>query len=119
MNTGPAGATEWESWPADVALREVTSFAERAETLTGLSEEQLKRQLGLPGEEAPGTRWESATREVILQADRDLRYFDLLPHVVVSFAIAGGLVARVGYMPKWRRCPAGFASNLRGAYAPE
>ena len=115
----PVELDGWESWPADVALGEVTSFAQRAQTLTGLSEEQLKRQLGPPGEEAPGTRWESASREVILQADRDLRYFDLLPHVIVLFAIARGVVARVGYVPKWRKCPPELATNLHGAYAPE
>jgi hypothetical protein len=56
---------------------------------------------------------------VILQADRDLRYFDLLPHVVVSFAIAAGLVARVGYMPKWRKCPPQSVAAVGGAYAPQ
>ena len=67
MNMDPVTAAGWESWPADVALREVTSFAERAQGLLGLSEAQLKRQLGLPGEETPGTRWESASHELILQ----------------------------------------------------
>ena len=109
----------WEIWPEDVALREVTSFAERAEALTGLSEEQLTRQVGLPSEEAPGTRWESADRALILQADRDLRYFNLLPHVVVSFAISAGIVVRVGYLPKWRKCPPHLVGTLGGAYAPE
>jgi hypothetical protein len=115
----PIDASEWESWPADVALSEANLFAERAQNLVGVSEEQLKLQLGPPGEEAPGTRWETANRELILQADHDLRYFDLLPHVIVSFAIADGLVARVGYMPKWRKCPPEHVSSLHGAFAPE
>ena len=102
-----------------MALREAKSFAERAEALTGFPEEQLTRQLGLPGEEAPGTRWESADRALILQADRDLRYFNLLPHVIVSFAISAGTVARVGYLPKWRKCPPQFVGALGGAYAAE
>ena len=114
-----ADTAGWDSWPAEVALSEATSFEERAHALTGISEEQLKLQIGSPGEEAPGTRWESATRELILQADRDLRYFNLLPHVIVSFAVSAGLVARVAYMPKWRRCPPEFASKLLGAYAPD
>lgn len=119
MNMDPVTAAGWESWPEDVALREVTSFAVRAQGLSDLSQAQLKRQLGVPGEETPGTRWESASHELMLQADRDLRYFDLLPHVIVSFSIAAEVVARVGYMPKWRRCPPEFVSNLGGAYAPE
>ena len=42
--TLPVGTAGWESWPADVALREVTSFAARAHALTGLSEVQLTRK---------------------------------------------------------------------------
>jgi len=112
-------SAEWESWPADVTLREVTSFAECAQAFTGLSEVELKGKLGVPGEETRGTRWKSASGELILQADRDLRYFELLPHVIVAFAIAGGIVARVHYMPKWRSCPPAFASTLGDAYAPK
>jgi hypothetical protein len=119
MNVDPITAAGWESWPPEAVTDEVTAFAERAAVLTGISEEDLKSQFREPDEETPGTRWESADHIVTLQADRDLRYFDLLPHVIVSFSIAAEVVARVGFMPKWRRCPPEFVSNLDGAYAPE
>src|SRR5207248_1174732 len=119
MNMNAADSAEWESWPADVVVSEATTFAERAQMLVGLREEQLKRKIGAPSELVGGTQWESASRQSILQADRDLRYFHLLPHAIVSFAIADGFVARDDYMPKWRRCPPDFESRLRGAYAPE
>lgn len=111
-------AAGWESWSEDVALREVTSFAERAQGLVGHSEAELKRQLGFPGQETPGTQKWSASHELTV-ADRDLRYFHLLPHVIVSFSIAADVVAFVGFMPKWRSCPPEFISKLGGAYAPE
>src|SRR5207245_10185726 len=97
-------SAEWESWPADVTLREVTSFAECAQAFTGLSEVELKGKLGVRGEETRGTRWRSARGELILQAARDIRYFELLPHGIVAFAIAGGIVARVQYLYAIRTC---------------
>jgi hypothetical protein len=106
----------WDSWPVEVVFPEVESFQVRAQTLLGLFEEQLRLQLGQPGEVSAGTRWETANRELILQADRDLRYFDVLPHVVVSFAIADAIVKRVTYWPKWRRCPPECESQLGGGY---
>jgi hypothetical protein len=113
------GGAGWESWSSEVVALEAASFDSQAQSLIGRSDEQLKHQLGVPDEDLSGTRWESAEGELLLQADRDLRYFGLLPHVVVSFAIAAGCVARVLYSPKWRRCPANFVSDLRRAYAPE
>ena len=115
MNSDHESSAAWESWPPDVVNSEVTAFAERAIALTGISERDLELNLGAPGEKTAGTRWESADRRAILQADRDLRYYDLLPHVVVSFAILNGRVARVLYVPKWRRCPAEFATKLLGS----
>jgi|SRR5882672_495643 len=115
----PIDSAEWESWSPAAVARETASFEERAKSLIGLRDEQLTYQLGVPDEEVAGTRWESAGGELILHADRDLRYFGLLPHVIVSFAVASGCVARVLYTPKWRRCPANFVGELRRAYAPE
>jgi hypothetical protein len=119
VNTSVITPDGWESWSPEVVRPEVTSFEGRANALTGLSEAELKSRLGPPGEQTSGTRWESASGEIILQADRDLRYFSILPHVVVSFAIANGFVARVAYLPKWRRCPSEIASNLSDSYAPK
>ena len=119
MNVDVTAGEGWECWSPDVVERELTSFEAQARALTGLTEDELKQRLGSPNEEVGGTRWESASGTLILQADRDLRYFALLPHVVVCFAVAGSTVARISYMPKWRRCPAGVANRLGGAYAPE
>jgi hypothetical protein len=98
----------------------VTAFVEqRAAVLTGISEEDLKSQFGAPDEETPGTRWGSADDIVTLQADRDLRYFQLLPHAVVSFSLVGQHVARISFCPKWRQCPPEFVKLLGAAFAPD
>jgi hypothetical protein len=110
----------WESWPPEAITDEATAFVEqRAAALTGISEEDLKSQFGAPDEETPGTRWMSADDVVTLQADRDLRYFQLLPHVVVSFSLVGEHVARIHFSPKWRQCPPEFAKLLGASFAPE
>ena len=120
MTLSPQLPDGWENWPPEVITDEVIAFVEqRAAVLTGISEEDLKSQFGVPDEEMPGTRWMSADDTVTLQADRDLRYFRLLPHVVVSFSLVCECVARIHYSPKWRRCPPEFAKLLGASFAPE
>lgn len=114
------GDGQWESWPQEAITDEVTAFVDqRYAALTGISEEDLKSQFGAPDEEMGGTRWMSADDIVTLQADRDLRYFQLLPHVVVSFAIVAEHVVRISFSPKWRKCPPEFVNLLGAAFAPE
>ena len=98
---------------------EVSSFQDRAQALVGLSEERLLQEVGAPGENVSGVRIEDGAGNLVLQADSDLRYFNLLPHTVVFFSIVKGMVARVSYFPKWKRCPPEFAKTLIGnIYAP-
>ena len=104
----------WESWSPEVVTAEAESFQETAALVVGLSEEELILRFGTPGEQVAGTCWMSAKGQPILQADRDVRYFALLPHTIVVFAMARGRIARVSYLPKWRRCPAEFADFLMG-----
>jgi hypothetical protein len=109
----------WQSWSAEIVMVEVNSFQEEAQALTGLSEEVLLRQLGAPGETVPGTRIEDSRGNLVVHAEYDFRYFNLLAHTVVHFLIAKGVVARVSYFPKWQQCPPEFASTLIGnIYAP-
>ena len=120
MRTEHHQSDGWESWPPEIVVEEASSFKERADQLIGTAADELEVLLGTPGETVRGTQWSAKGGEAILHADRDLRYFNLLPHVVVAFAVAGGRVARISYLPKWRRCPAEFPATLLNAfYAPE
>jgi hypothetical protein len=114
-------AALWESWPIEVLTSEVESFADRAEALTGASEQELVLALGPPGDQTtPGIRVEDRHGALQFQADCDLNYFGLLDHTVVRFSMLQGRVARVGYFPKWKQCPPEFAAELLGnVYAPE
>ena len=112
-------AEEWEGWTRDIVEPEVAGFTERARALRGLTERALRSEIGEPDQQvAPGAGQWSESGELIFQSDADLRYFGLLAHTCVNISMKDGLVAGIGYFPKWKRCPLDRVAALGDAFAP-
>jgi hypothetical protein len=107
-----------EPWDRSTVESEIALFRARGE-LKGLIEDEIRRLFGEPDlVMTPGVQETSPDGKVIFAADKDLRYFQLLPHTCVNISVLDGRVGRVGYWAKWRICPAEKREALGLQYAP-
>ena len=109
---------ETEFWDKETLSAETKQFLVKHPRLSGIEESKVYESFGTPDEVVSGSQ-DSKDGQTVFEADRDLRYLSLLPHVTVCFSISGKNVHHLYFMPKVRRCSRKLRKALGKQYAPQ
>jgi hypothetical protein len=108
---------DMEPWDRGTVEGEIAAFQANG-SLDGLTEQEVRQRFGEPDDVMPGLSSQSPDGQVLFEAEKDLRYFGLLPHTCVNISFVAGRVGHVGYWAKWRTCPSDRRDSLGKQYAP-
>lgn len=109
----------WECWDWETVVSDIEEFGWPVR-MRGLTEAEVLQELGEPDDViAPGLVETAPDGTVVFIAEKDLRYYGVMPHTCANVSIAAGKVGRAGFWAKWKRCPVSARDELGRQYAPE
>ena len=109
---------ETEFWDNETLSAETNQFSVTHPRLSGIEESQVYESFGAPDEVASGSQ-EIKDGQTVFEADRDLRYCSLLPHVTVCFSMFAERVHHLYFVPKVRWCSRKLRKAFGKQYAPQ